>query len=189
MAARITLDAVDGMDDHVGKQVGLRNRYAYRIDQKRHVVGDDVDCRMRGFPPVTLHGRVEYPHARNPGFAYPDEFQHPEDQCRPRFRRTRCQVVRADAAEKMVGESLRLTALRSPEARLDLLDDRVCNGRGDGVCAHGKSDSERAVAKTPRIALRAPSSPATPRPETVQAGLFCAPSRHAERLAHWVCGG
>ena len=66
---RAALGRNDGVNDKMDCQVPLVQFGGNRIDQKRHVVIDDLDNGMAAFPAVFLFIGVEDPDLRCPGFA------------------------------------------------------------------------------------------------------------------------
>jgi len=63
-AIRGSLDADDRMDDEVQRQAVAIRFHRHRVDEKRHVVVDDLDDRMLRQPPLLLDRRIERAHAR-----------------------------------------------------------------------------------------------------------------------------
>ena len=69
---RAALVAVDGdhrVDDQVDAEAVAVQLHRHRVDQERHVVGDDLDCGVRSTPAVALELRVVDAHLRLAGRA------------------------------------------------------------------------------------------------------------------------
>ena len=144
VSTRIALDAVDRMHHRVHLQSGMRQRDTDRIDEKRHVVGDDVDrCAVRIVAVVRGRG-IEHAHARRAGFAHTHEIEQSGDNRGPRLGRPRSDVFFAHALEKMTREDLRLSALRGAETLFELLQNRIDRaGGGNRLSIHEKGSEKR----------------------------------------------
>ena len=65
----VGLVADDGMHQHVDAELAAAELHAHRVHEERHVVGDDVDRRVRRLPAVLLERRVVDADARLAGLA------------------------------------------------------------------------------------------------------------------------
>ena len=61
---RVAADVHHRMDDQVHAEAAPVQLHAHRVDQERHVVGHDLDRRVRGLPAVLLEARVVDAHLR-----------------------------------------------------------------------------------------------------------------------------
>ena len=77
-----------------------RDRHADRINQERHVVGDDLDYGMTGFPTLVVFARVEHPHTGRFGLAHLQEVKNPADQGSPARYRAQAHVLVGYPLEK-----------------------------------------------------------------------------------------
>ena len=73
LAADISAHRHDRVDDQVQGQPVPIHLHRHRVDQKRHIVVDDLDDRMRRLPAVFLDTRVEDSNARRVGCAFAGE--------------------------------------------------------------------------------------------------------------------
>ena len=138
VAAGIALDAVHRMRDQMHVQAGLPDRDADRIDQERHVVGDDVDDRMRGIVTVGVLRRVRYTQIRRAGFAHARELQQPAHHPRPAGNVMCTHVFGIDAAEEVFNERPRQWRRRGAKRRQDRMRKGVvCALDGAGIGVHG----------------------------------------------------
>ena len=96
----IALDLEHRMDQQVRAQIPDLYRHADAVDQKRHVVIDDLDDGVHVLPAVVGHGRIEHPH---PGLAagpLVGEGRQVDDQPQPGLRIALGQVVIAQAGQE-----------------------------------------------------------------------------------------
>jgi hypothetical protein len=63
----VGLTGDDRVNDHVDAGLAPAELHADRVDDERHVVGDDVDRRVRRLPAVLLERRVVCAHAHLTG--------------------------------------------------------------------------------------------------------------------------
>jgi hypothetical protein len=70
----------DRMDDEVDAVAAPVELHAHRVDEERHVVGHDLDRRVRGLPAVVLEARVVDAHLRRPRPALAREVEVAERQ-------------------------------------------------------------------------------------------------------------
>ncbi len=63
------------MDDRVDTEPVPVQLHADRVGQERHVVGDDLDGRMRRLPAFDFELRIEHPHLARAGLALAREVQ------------------------------------------------------------------------------------------------------------------
>jgi len=100
----------------------LGQRHGHRVDQERHVVIDDLQHRMRRFPPVALEGRVEHTHIGLAGLAYTREFQRVGRQGGPLLGGVVRELVRLHALVEVGGKC---HGLGLPGRRVALAQGRV----------------------------------------------------------------
>ena len=67
MPVGIAPDLHHRVDDEVDPVAEPPEFHRHRVDDERHVVGDDLDQRVRRLPPVLLEVRVVDPHLRLAG--------------------------------------------------------------------------------------------------------------------------
>ncbi len=117
------LDAEDRMDDQVQRQAVAIDLHRHRIDEKRHVIVDDLDDRVLRLPAVLLDRRVEHAHARASRVALACEI--PVRKRRPVEvgRRSLFQILRVDLCVVAGDESLQ----RRPQLRRNPRGDEPCD--------------------------------------------------------------
>lgn len=91
---------VDGwVDDEVGGELVALDLGAHRIDQKRHIVVDDIDDRVRRRPAVFGDAGVEYSDPDGRGGTVLDKLPQSHHRAVERFGRPREDVLGRDAIE------------------------------------------------------------------------------------------
>ncbi len=122
-------DAHDGMDELVDPGAAAAERHRRRVDQERHLVGDDLDDRVQGLPAVLLELRVVHAHQRRPGLAPAGEAAVRERGAVEVERVQLDEVLERHAPVVLADELLGLRRLvlpqPLPDARADRLDQRA----------------------------------------------------------------
>ncbi len=117
------------MHGAVHQQLRLGDRDADRVDQKRHVIGDDVDNGVARIPAVVFMRGIEHAHSRNTRLAHAHELQQAHQQRNPVLDRSRGKIIGTDPAEEMSGKALCLRALRTAKTLFQLLQYKIDDGR------------------------------------------------------------
>ena len=113
------------MDDEVARVPAAVHHHPHRVDQERHVVGDDLDDGVGRLPAVLLDLRVVDPDLRRAGGAPPGKVQ---------VRRRRAVEVGRTAFREVVGRDPRVVAGDEGEDEVDVLGAHPLAGeRGDFV--------------------------------------------------------
>ena len=112
LAALVARNAQHRVAKHVHTDPQFGQRHAHRVHQKRHVVVDDLQQRVRRLVAVALQGRVEHPHIDRAGLARARKLQHVCRQRRPLFRRVVGKLVFFHAAVEIGGEQLHFRLTR-----------------------------------------------------------------------------
>ena len=80
LPVRVAPHGEDGMDDQVNAAAAPVQLHAHRVDEERHVVGDDLDDRVGGLPAVLLEARVVDADLRRARRPLPHEVERAERQ-------------------------------------------------------------------------------------------------------------
>ena len=143
LAARVPPDADHGVDEQVDPRVLAAQLHRGRVDQERHVVGHELDDRVRGLPAVLLEVGVVDAHARRAGRALAGEAPVGERGAVEVERLELGEVLRWHAAVVLADELLRLRRLvlaePLPDACADGLDQRAVELLQPGHGATGAS--------------------------------------------------
>ena len=166
----VGLVADDRVHEHVDAGLAPAELHAHRVDDERHVVGDDVDRRVRRLPAVLLERGVVRAHAHFPGRAAAPEGPVRQSGAVEVDRFAPAQIVRRRAAvvgadERLgLGGLLRRDALPHPLThRLDELGLHVTRTDGHGrTLLPGSRGFQRASSSRTR-ARSVCSRPATAR--------------------------
>ena len=95
-----------GVDDQVDAGAAPVQLDADRVDEERHVVGDDLDGRVGGLPAVLLEVRVVDAHLGHPGRPFAREVERAERQAVEVERVALRHVLRGDPPVELPGECL-----------------------------------------------------------------------------------
>ena len=105
-------------------QAGLVDAHADRIDEERHVVGDDLDDRARRVG-TAFAGRVEHTHLRATRTALAQEFERALHGRGPVRRVVRGEILGGQTPQEFRREGLRIAQPRTAELGRELGQDRV----------------------------------------------------------------
>ena len=132
---------------HVQRESAVVQHHGQRVDEKRHVVRDDLDHGVRRGPAVLGLAGIEDTYQRPAGAADRAETQLVDRGCGERGRCAAAQVVLVHAAV------VRLHEVRGRHGRARLRGSRVRRDRIDQVLAYGRDDSCHCL--VPRVLVAA----------------------------------
>ncbi len=124
-AAGVALRRELRVDEQVDGQAEVVERHGDRVDEKRHVVVDDLDDRVRRMPAVLLDARVEDPDLDLAGLALRAELPQREGRAVQIFGIGADDVLGRDVVVVVADEQRRSLRPVAGEAVLDLGDDRI----------------------------------------------------------------
>ena len=115
-AGAVAAHADGWVDDEVGGEFVALDLGAHRIDQKRHIVVDDIDDRVRRRPAVLGDAGVEYSDLDGRGATVLDKLPQSQRRAVERFGRPRENVLGRDAVEDVQKEPFEVGRVGTIEA-------------------------------------------------------------------------
>ncbi len=101
---RVPRHAQDRVNHQLDSESRVVQHHRERVDQERHVVGDDLHDRVRRAPAVDVLARIEHTHERSAGPSHQPEFQVSRRGSGEVRRLAKLQVFLADAAIVLLHE-------------------------------------------------------------------------------------
>ena len=174
MAARITLDTEDRMDDRVRGETRLVDCHRDRVDQERHVIGGDRNHGVTAVEAFLGGLRIEDPDLRRMRRALAQVLEHVLGDPCPFGRIPPADVVGRHVAEEVGSKSLRIALAGGTALAGNLVQDRLetlgfagnalgIHSDSSGSVAVGAEDTLHPMRNPPRrglASLRARNGPA-----------------------------
>ena len=131
-AEAVADDGKNRMCEQVHRESVLRAHHAERIDEERHVVGDDHDDRVRGREAIACRIRIEHAHQRAAALPPAPELELGERCARKVVRRALHEIELGNAmveiAREPIGRDRHPAATRAARACGDAVDDCLTCG-------------------------------------------------------------
>lgn len=125
LARCIALHGKDRVNGEVDSEAVTVELHGDTVDEKRHVVGDDLDDGMRRLPAMLLQMRVVDPHLAAAGLAGFGEAEMGERRAVEVGHLALGDVGRCDITKVATHEGAGQRRVLAPELRLDLGDDSI----------------------------------------------------------------
>ena len=125
LAAAVARNPDHRMPQHVHTHAAFGQRHRHRIDQERHVVVDDLQHRVRGFPAMLGPGGIEQADAGCPGLAIAREVEEIVGQRCPAIGTVHRHFIFGHAQIERCGERAGIVLADLARALADGVEDRI----------------------------------------------------------------